>query len=100
MNSWKRRRLDVEGINIVLTREADVKINSALLKLAKLQPATDVFRSVTNGLLPEIFWKANEFNVKGGVFYEHDDQSRGSSDLLRSQDEQREHYYSGPVGHD
>jgi hypothetical protein len=42
-------------------------INSALLKLAKLQPATDVFCGVRNGLLPEIFWKANEFIVKSGV---------------------------------
>jgi hypothetical protein len=44
-------------------------INSALVKLSKLQPAVEVFRGVKGGLLPDAFWKKNEFNVKGGVEY-------------------------------
>ena len=42
-------------------------INSAVVKLGKLTKATNVYRGVSGGLLPEKFWKANEFNVRGGV---------------------------------
>ena len=44
-------------------------INSAVVKLGKLQPAMKVYRGVTGGVLPEIFWKANQHNVRGGCEY-------------------------------
>lgn len=44
-------------------------INSAVVKLGKLQPAMKVYRGVTGGVLPEIFWHANQHNVRGGCEY-------------------------------
>ena len=44
-------------------------INSAVVKLGKLQPAMKVYRGVTGGMLPEIFWHANQHNVRGGCEY-------------------------------
>merc|ERR1719210_1854547 len=42
-------------------------INSALIKLSRLQKAETVYRGVTGGLLPEKFWEKNAFGVCGGV---------------------------------
>jgi hypothetical protein len=42
-------------------------INSALIKLGKLQEVRKVYRGVSGGLLPDEFWIANEFGVCGGV---------------------------------
>jgi hypothetical protein len=44
-------------------------INSAVVKLAKLQPAAKVYRGVSGGMLPSEFWKPNEHNVRGGCEY-------------------------------
>ena len=44
-------------------------INSALLKMAKIQPAERVYRGMAGCFLPEEFMKPNEFNVCGGVEY-------------------------------
>ena len=41
-------------------------INSAILKLGKIETACTVYRGVSGGLLPEVFWKPDEFNVRGG----------------------------------
>ena len=42
-------------------------INSAIVKLSKLTVATKVYRGVSGMALPESFWKANEYGVKGGI---------------------------------
>ncbi|CAK0838498.1 unnamed protein product [Prorocentrum cordatum] len=42
-------------------------INSALIKLSKLLSVVKVYRGVERGMLPECFWEANDFNVRGGV---------------------------------
>jgi len=42
-------------------------INSAVIKLGKLTVATKVYRGVSGMKLPDTFWTANEFGVKGGV---------------------------------
>ena len=42
-------------------------INSCIVKLGKLMPAQKVYRGIAGGLLPDNFWKRNEFNVRGGV---------------------------------
>ena len=44
-------------------------VNSAIVKLGKLMPAQKVYRGITGGLLPNAFWRRNEFNVRGGVEY-------------------------------
>jgi hypothetical protein len=42
-------------------------INSCIVKLGKLMPAQCVYRGISGGLLPDGFWRRNEFNVCGGV---------------------------------
>ena len=42
-------------------------INSAVIKLGKLTMATKVYRGVSGMKLPDKFWQANEFGVRGGV---------------------------------
>ena len=42
-------------------------INSAIIKLRKLTVATKVYRGVSGMKLPDAFWTANAFGVKGGV---------------------------------
>ena len=42
-------------------------INSSIIKLGKLTVATKVYRGVSGMKLPDTFWTANEFGVKGGV---------------------------------
>ena len=42
-------------------------LNSAILKLARVQPAERVFRGNQGGVLPEQFWKPNKDNVRGGI---------------------------------
>ena len=42
-------------------------LNSAIVKLGKLMPAQKVYRGISGGLLPDAFWRRNEFNVRGGV---------------------------------
>ena len=42
-------------------------INSSIIKLSKLTVATQVFRGVSKMALPERFWSANQFGVKGGI---------------------------------
>ena len=42
-------------------------INSAIVRLGKLTPVTTVYRGINRFVLPEQFWKANRYNVKGGV---------------------------------
>ena len=42
-------------------------INSAIIKLGKLTIAIKVYRGVAGMKLPDAFWTANEFGVKGGV---------------------------------
>ena len=44
-------------------------INSAVVKLGKLQKAEKVYRGMAGGVLPEQFWTASEQNVKGGCEY-------------------------------
>ena len=42
-------------------------INSCIVKLAMLGTAEKVYRGISGGLLPDEFWTANQFNVRGGV---------------------------------
>jgi Leucine-rich repeat (LRR) protein len=42
-------------------------LNSAILKLAKVQPAERVFRGSQGGVLPPKFWAPNEYNIRGGI---------------------------------
>jgi hypothetical protein len=42
-------------------------INSAIVKLSKLTYAHKVYRGINNRVLPEEFWKANEYGVRGGI---------------------------------
>merc|ERR1719367_1709392 len=42
-------------------------INSAIIKLSKVQKATTVYRGVQGGLLPPQFWEKNDFGVCGGI---------------------------------
>jgi len=42
-------------------------INSATIKMGKLTKATKVYRGISGKSLPADFWKANKFNVRGGV---------------------------------
>lgn len=44
-------------------------INSAVVKLGKLQSAAKVYRGVSGGVLPPEFWDASEHNVRGGCEY-------------------------------
>jgi NLR family CARD domain-containing protein 3 len=44
-------------------------INSAVVKLGKLQRAEKVYRGMAGGVLPEQFWTASEQNVRGGCEY-------------------------------
>lgn len=44
-------------------------INSAVVKLGKLQRAEKVYRGMGGGVLPEQFWTASEHNVRGGCEY-------------------------------
>eukprot|EP00966_Prymnesium_polylepis_P181892 4213792-Prymnesium_polylepis.1 len=41
-------------------------INSGIVKLSKLTKATTVYRGV-DGVLPDEFWEAKEYDVMGGV---------------------------------
>ena len=42
-------------------------INSAIIKLSKLTNATKVYRGVSGMGLPDAFWTANDYGVKGGI---------------------------------
>ena len=42
-------------------------INSAVIKLSKLQVACPVYRGSTRAVLPPQFWKKDEFGLSGGV---------------------------------
>jgi hypothetical protein len=42
-------------------------LNSAVLKLSKLQPACKVYRGVKGGILPQQFWQRNDHGVRGGI---------------------------------
>lgn len=42
-------------------------INSALIKLSKLQKAETVYRGIQGGILPSAFWKKNDVGVCGGI---------------------------------
>ena len=42
-------------------------INSAIVKLGKLTVATKVYRGIAGMKLPDEFWQANDYDVKGGV---------------------------------
>ena len=42
-------------------------INSVVVKLSKLTYATKVYRGVGGRVLPDAFWEANEFGMRGGV---------------------------------
>ena len=42
-------------------------INSAIVKLSKLTAATKVYRGLSGMGLPDAFWRANEFGVRGGI---------------------------------
>jgi NLR family CARD domain-containing protein 3 len=44
-------------------------INSAVVKLGKLQRAEKVYRGMAGGVLPEQFWTASQHNVRGGCEY-------------------------------
>ena len=44
-------------------------INSAVVKLGKLQPAEKVYRGVSGGVLPEQFWTPSAANIQGGCEY-------------------------------
>eukprot|EP01044_Picomonas_judraskeda_P000422 COSAG03_NODE_18_length_21685_cov_15.938988_28_plen_674_part_00 len=44
-------------------------LNSGVLKLAKLQPAIQVYRGISGMRLPKSFTEKNELNVRGGVEY-------------------------------
>ena len=37
------------------------------MKLSKLTVATKVYRGSKRGVLPEAFWKPNQYGVRGGV---------------------------------
>ena len=52
-------------------RDNLASVNSGLLKLSKMLPATAVGRGSADGSgqLPREFWEANRFNVRGGVKY-------------------------------
>jgi hypothetical protein len=51
-------------LNYVTTIHA---INSAILKLSRIQRAEKVYWGVADGVLPDKFWCENEFGVRGGV---------------------------------
>merc|ERR1719422_2560027 len=42
-------------------------INSAIIKLSKVQKAEKVYRGVKGGLLPPQFWNNNDYGVRGGI---------------------------------
>eukprot|EP00962_Isochrysis_galbana_P010777 scaffold2996_cov132-Isochrysis_galbana.AAC.1 len=42
-------------------------INSCIIKLSKLTKATPVYRGLAGKSLPDSFWKANDFGVRGGI---------------------------------
>ena len=42
-------------------------INSSIVKLSKLTYACKVYRGISGRVLPEQFWKANEYGVRGGI---------------------------------
>ena len=42
-------------------------INSAVIKLSKLQVACPVYRGSTEALLPPQFWEEDEYQLSGGV---------------------------------
>ena len=42
-------------------------INSAVVMLAKIQKAGQVYRGVSNAELPEAFWQPNSYGVRGGI---------------------------------
>ena len=42
-------------------------INSAILKLSRVQPAEKVFRGNQGGVLPKEFWIPNKDNIRGGI---------------------------------
>ena len=42
-------------------------LNSLVVKASKLTVACKVYRGSANGVLPETFWSANQYNVRGGV---------------------------------
>ena len=44
-------------------------INSAIVKLGRLMPATKVYRGIAGMGLPDTFWEPNDMNVCGGVEY-------------------------------
>eukprot|EP00962_Isochrysis_galbana_P003816 scaffold1069_cov129-Isochrysis_galbana.AAC.4 len=42
-------------------------INSCIIKLSKLTKATPVYRGLAGKSLPDSFWTANDFGVRGGI---------------------------------
>ncbi|KAL1523174.1 hypothetical protein AB1Y20_018129 [Prymnesium parvum] len=42
-------------------------LNSCIVKLSKLTVVSKVYRGLANGVLPEPFWRADAYGVRGGV---------------------------------
>ena len=42
-------------------------INSATIKLAAISPVAKCYRGISGGVLPEQFWHADQFRIRGGV---------------------------------
>ena len=42
-------------------------LNSAIVKLSKLTTVTKLYRGLARGALPDAFWVADQYGVRGGV---------------------------------
>ena len=42
-------------------------LNSCIVKLSKLTVVSKVYRGLSRGVLPEAFWRENQYGVRGGV---------------------------------
>jgi hypothetical protein len=63
ITAWKNEHATDE-IPFVTTLHV---LNSAILKLSKVQPAQKVFRGNQGGVLPKEFWEPNKDNIRGGI---------------------------------
>ena len=60
------KKAEYEGTGVPFTTTIHV-LNSLIMKLSKVQPAERVYRGTLGGVLPDRFWKPDEFNIRGGV---------------------------------
>jgi hypothetical protein len=62
--AWKAKAEEDDKIPFATTIHV---LNSAIIKLSRVQKAERVYRGTTGGQLPDKFWTPNRDNIRGGI---------------------------------